>query len=112
MIIGICDDDKIWERKASYIIGEYRKKASLDIDIQYFPDKESLLNYEGDPIEALFLDIELGDGNGIELAEEVHKKWSSCLIIFFDESSQLCYGCVSDRTYLVCIKRTVSEQGR
>ena len=37
MIIGICDDDKIWERKASYIIGEYRKKASLDIDIQYFP---------------------------------------------------------------------------
>ena len=42
MIIGICDDDKIWERKASYIIGEYRKKASLDIDIQYFPDRESL----------------------------------------------------------------------
>ena len=72
MIIGICDDDKIWERKASYIIGEYRKKVSLDIDIQYFPDKESLLNYTGDPMEALFLDIELGDENGIELAEEVH----------------------------------------
>lgn len=35
MIIGICDDDKIWERKASYIIGEYRKKVLLDIDIQY-----------------------------------------------------------------------------
>ena len=72
MIIGICDDDKIWERKASYIIGEYRKKASLDIDIQYFPDRESLLKYEGEPLEALFLDIELGDENGIELAEEVH----------------------------------------
>lgn len=72
MIIGICDDDKIWERKASYIIGEYRKKVSLDIDIQYFPDRESLLNYEGEPLEALFLDIELGDENGIELAEEVH----------------------------------------
>ena len=82
MIIGICDDDKVWGRRASNIIGEYRKKTSLDVEIQYFPDKESLLNYEGDPIEALFLDIELGDGNGIELAEEVHKKWSSCLIIF------------------------------
>lgn len=82
MIIGICDDDKVWGRRASHIIGEYRKKTSLDVEIQYFPDKESLLNYEGDPIEALFLDIELGDGNGIELAEEVHKKWSSCLIIF------------------------------
>ena len=33
-------------------------------------------------MEALFLDIELGDENGIELAEEVHKKWSACLIIF------------------------------
>lgn len=54
MIIGICDDDKVWGRRASHIIGEYRKKTSLDVEIQYFPDKESLLNYEGDRLKRYF----------------------------------------------------------
>ena len=63
MLVGICDDDKIWEKRASYIIEEYARKSAQEIEIQYFSDEKSLLNYEGDPIEALFLDIELGTQN-------------------------------------------------
>lgn len=82
MLVGICDDDKIWEKRASYMIEEYARKSAQEIEIQYFSDEKSLLSYEGDPIEALFLDIELGTQNGIEVAEKVHKKWSDCLVIF------------------------------
>lgn len=82
MLVGICDDDRIWERRASQIIEEYGKKVLTEIEIQYFPDRNSLLNYVGEPIDALFLDIELGEENGIKLAEEVHKKWADCPVIF------------------------------
>lgn len=82
MLVGICDDDKNWEKNASDIIEEYARKASQEIEIQYFPDGDSLFNYQGEPIEALFLDIELGDQNGIDLAERVHDKWAECLVIF------------------------------
>ena len=45
MLVGICDDDKNWEKKASDIIEGYARKASREIEIQYFPDGDSLLNY-------------------------------------------------------------------
>lgn len=40
------------------------------------------MDYQGEPIDVLFLDIELSAENGIDLARELHKKRGSCQIVY------------------------------
>ena len=65
MRVGICDDDSKWYRRAKEIIEEYGKKTDTRIDVLYFPQGESLEIYEGDPLEAIFMDVDLGEKTGL-----------------------------------------------
>ena len=82
MRVGICDDDSKWYRRAKEIIEEYGKKTDTRIDVLYFPQGESLEIYEGDPLEAIFMDVDLGEENGIVLAGKINKRWKNCQIIY------------------------------
>ena len=82
MVIGICDDDKIWRRRAERMIEEYAEQTLLDVELFRFGDREELFRYEGKPLDVLFLDIVLGDENGILLAAEVNEKWKNCRIVY------------------------------
>ena len=74
MTIGICDDDKIWYRKAEGLIEQYAEETGQEMALCYFPDAEALLAYEGAPLEALFMDIELNGENGVKAALQVNAK--------------------------------------
>ncbi|MDY3919009.1 MAG: LytTR family DNA-binding domain-containing protein [Candidatus Limivivens sp.] len=82
MIIGICDDDKIWCRHAEQVIEGYTCQTSLEAEIFCFSEKEALLAYEGRPLDVLFLDIVMKEENGIALAVEINKKWKHCKIVY------------------------------
>ena len=82
MTIGVCDDDKIWYRKAEGLIEQYAEETGQEVALCYFPDAEALLAYEGAPLEALFMDIELNGENGVKAALQVNAKWAHCQIVF------------------------------
>lgn len=82
MKIGLCDDDKKWCDHAEEVIKLFSIKINLDVEIVIFHDKNELLQYEKTPVDVLFLDIELGDDNGISIANEVNKNWPGCQIVF------------------------------
>lgn len=82
MIIAICDDDKIWCRKAQNIIKDYGKKIDLTVEILCFTDHEELMNYVGLPIDVLFMDIELNKTSGINIVSHINKKWEKCQIVY------------------------------
>lgn len=82
MRVGVCDDDSKWYKQAKEIIEAYGKKTDTKIEILYFPQGESLETYEGDPMEAIFMDVDLGEENGIVLAEKINKRWKNCQIIY------------------------------
>ena len=82
MVIGICDDDKIWCRHAEQLIEEYLYQTSIKAEILCFEKKEELQAYEGMPLDVLFLDIVLKEENGITLAGEINKKWDRCKIVY------------------------------
>lgn len=82
MIIGICDDDRLWCRHAEQIIEEYAFQTDLNAEIFCFPDREALWDYEGMPLDVLFLDIVLKEESGIELAGDINKKWKHCKIVY------------------------------
>lgn len=82
MVIGICDDDKIWYRRAEGLIEQYAEETGQEVALCYFPDTEALLAYEGAPLEVLFMDIELNGENGVKAALQVNAKWAHCQIVF------------------------------
>ena len=77
LVVGICDDDKIWLEESKEIIIKFAQKTKIELQIQCFSNKTQLLGYSGTPLDALFLDIELGNNeNGIHLANEAMKQAS------------------------------------
>ena len=89
MVIGICDDDKIWSRRAERIIEEYGERILLETEVFRFADREELFRYEGKPLDVLFMDIVLENEDGITLASEVNQKWTNCRIVY--TTNYLCY---------------------
>lgn len=61
LVVGICDDDKIWLEESKEIIIKFAQKTKIELQIQCFSNKTQLLGYSGTPLDALFLDIELGN---------------------------------------------------
>ena len=47
-----------------------------------FCNSGGIIGYKGTPLDAVFLDIELGRENGIFVAKKLNKTWPSCQIIY------------------------------
>ena len=83
LVLGICDDDKIWLETSKEIITRFAQEAKIELKIQSFFTVKQLLEYSGVPLDALFLDIELGNNeNGIHLAKRLNTHWNDCRIIY------------------------------
>lgn len=82
MRIGICDDDGGWLEKSREIIQTYMDTNTLPAELYCFENQEELQVYDGEPLDVLFLDIVLGQGNGIEAAESVNQRWKNCQIVY------------------------------
>ena len=77
MQIAICDDEKnIRELIANKIIKQYP-----DTNISFYSSGEELL-LSSNPIDILFLDIQMQGKNGMETARELRKKDKNVIIIF------------------------------
>ena len=82
MRIGICDDELIWQEKARQTLEEYIIKMKIEYSITVFSAREEILSYEGYPLDLIFMDIDLAEESGIEVAGRLNKKWPGCQIIY------------------------------
>ncbi len=83
MVIGICDDDKTWRRRAKRLLENWFENAGKEAEILCFSQGRELLEYKGGAaLDLLFLDIELGEENGIAIARRVNEKWKHCQIVY------------------------------
>lgn len=80
MVIGICDDDKQWRESCKRTLEGFSLMIELTIEIKCFATAGELLEYKGTPLDAVFLDIELGRENGIFVAKKLNKTWPSCQV--------------------------------
>lgn len=73
MNIAICDDIVEYRLSIRCYTKEYFKIHHLDCNIDEFKNGTDLLNSDK-KYDILFLDIELGDSNGIEIAKKIQKR--------------------------------------
>lgn len=81
MKIAICDDDKNIREQIAFLV----KQQNQDCKIQSYASSEELLS-DGVDYDMFFLDVEMGNISGIELAKEIRKRQdvscSRCIIVF------------------------------
>jgi DNA-binding LytR/AlgR family response regulator len=81
MLIGICDDEVIMRDELVRLCRLYMETSINDIDLICFTSGEELLACN-QPIDILFLDIQMRGINGLRTAEKIREKDESMIIIF------------------------------
>lgn len=80
MKIAICDDIVEYRLSIKSYVNEYSKIHNINTSIYEFESGNALLNSNID-FNILFLDIELNDLNGIDIAKIIQKKYSDTIIL-------------------------------
>ena len=82
MRIGVCDEEEMWLFKTENVLNFYGRQQKLDLTVIGFQRGEDLKAYEGTAFHILFIDIELDDNHGVDLACQMIEQWPDCQIVF------------------------------
>ncbi|MDD3174192.1 MAG: LytTR family DNA-binding domain-containing protein [Herbinix sp.] len=81
MLVGICDDEEIIRNELIRLCEKYKASNMSDLDIKCFSSGEELIACK-QPIDILFLDIQMKGLNGLKTAEKIRENDESMTIIF------------------------------
>lgn len=84
MKIGICDDEEIIRKQLGNVISNYLSNRKIEFEIYYYVSGIDLLeSTEHIDFSFIFLDIDLGKYNGVEIAKSIRKKQNKPVNIIF-----------------------------
>lgn len=92
MRIAICDDEKIDRELIVSSINEIEKELKYKFDLEVYNDGKRLLGALNETEwDALFLDIDMPEVNGMEIADLVHEKFPYIKIVFITNRADLVF---------------------
>ena len=82
--IAICDDDLAFASKIESLLYEISEVSKIDMDIEVYSDGIELWEdiSVGEVYDLLYLDIEMLQLNGIDVAKKIREKDTSAIIIY------------------------------
>lgn len=93
MRILVCDDERLWcETIKKYVLSNLNEDSESIVEI--FNSGNKLIDYcsQNKP-DVLFLDIELLDINGLDLAKQLRKDFPSLIIVFITNHPNYVFSC-------------------
>ena len=91
MRIAICDDEKKIRELIKEGIPKYYFSNNIDFSIQTFESGRELLNSDLALIDVLFLDVDMPEMNGMEVARSIRERDKDMLIIFLTAYSEFVF---------------------
>ena len=74
MKFAVCDDEAFERDKIRDLITQYATTMAMNIDVDYYETGEELLaTYEKGKYNIIFLDVEIGKDDGIEIGDRIRK---------------------------------------
>ena len=79
LYIAVCDDNRQVCSEMETILLEYSKKTGVMLEVEVFYNGESFLNYQeqGNMFDLVYLDIEMEQGNGLEVGHQLRNVWKN-----------------------------------
>ena len=106
MHIFICDDDRIFANKFAELVKEELHKHQIDTDIHTFLSASALTDafQKKQPCDILFLDIDMPETNGIDLAVSLKAYEIKPYLIFVSTVESLVYQTFKVNSFLFMLK--------
>ena len=73
--IGICDDESYFVEQIKFYCENYLEEISDDYEFVIMQSGEEVMDYQGEVLDLLFLDIELGGIDGIDVMKNIMYKY-------------------------------------
>ena len=90
--IGICDDNEAMLNNLKNIVGKAFAKHTSDLEVLAYNSGTRLVNsHRNDPFHVIFLDIDMPEMTGFDVAKTLREEFSNCFIIFVTSHSELIY---------------------
>ena len=97
MKIAICDDDqKDLDLIFTYVM-KYSKQSNIEIKCDLYSDGKDLLDNLNNELDAVFLDIDMPNPNGIEVANTINEKFPELNIVFVTNRTELVFDIIKFR---------------
>lgn len=94
MKVAVCDDNREFCEKERTTIKDVFKQyfQGEDCQVDIYNDGQTIINnYPGNAYDMVFLDLELGDENGFDIAEQIVLMNNDAIIIFVTSHENLVY---------------------
>lgn len=104
--IAVCDDDKKFSARLKFLIDEYFAKQDIGSNVTSY-NRGTVFLTEGIDCNAVFLDIEMPDMDGFEVAEQIR---SNTLIVFVTTHNELVYSSLKFRPFRFIRKAYLEEE--
>lgn len=80
--IAICDSEIGWHERMEEFLNKTEAMWDVPREFEHFYGEQELLQFLGEPIDILFTNVQLKDGNGIALAGRINNIWPECQIVY------------------------------
>lgn len=107
--IAICDDDVYMLEIIDKLCKDSMKQRKEEYRIELFQSGNAVLEYQKD-IDILFLDVEMPEIDGFEVAQELNKKDKGIKIIFLTSHEDMIQKAFEVRAYRYLFKHSMKEQ--
>lgn len=106
---AVCDDEKIFTKKFVLMIKEFFDTHNIQINVSVFDSgTDFILNRA--KYDIVFLDINIPDVGGFEIAKQITDRDRKTLIIFVTEHDELVYSSLKFRPFRFIRKRRLQEE--
>lgn len=103
--IAICDDDHQSAAYLKRVIETYSRENSREVLIQLLTEGKQVAEIcEREAVDVLFLDIDLPDLSGIEIAENIRHTNQKTMIVFVTAYPDFALQCTKFHTYAYILK--------
>ena len=109
--IAVCDDHRTDADRMEAALTEYLENAGMQCEVRIFQSGKAL-EYEvedGQLFDLLFLDIELGDENGLLLAKRLQDRLPAALLIFVSSYEKYVYDSFKLQPFRFLPKRCLTQ---
>ncbi len=90
--IGICDDNKVMLLNLKSVISKTFAEYTSDFEVSAFDSGTLLIGeHKREPFHIIFLDIDMPQVTGFDVAKTLRDEFSNCFIIFVTSHSELMY---------------------
>lgn len=104
MLIALCDDESFELTHLQQLINDYAIKYDHNIHCESFTSGDALLKSDL-KFDMYFLDYQMDEMNGLELAEKLrNEKNDLAAIVFLTSYREIVYDCFSVNTYRFLVK--------